>query len=294
MTQPTTFRRLSFLLAALVLAISGPVQAKSPDVMTYDVYAGGIHAVEASLTMDLNKSKYHVALDSATRGFLASLAPWSGVFETKGWTLGNNRRPELHRSVATWRKEVETTDYYYGRDGSFKGFKKITAGKDETPDEIDPSLTKDTTDMLTATLAEMDRLAAGKGCGGESEIFDGERRFKLTFKPAGDEVLKKTEYNVYAGPAKLCTALVEPKGGKWHKKPRGWMSIQEQGRAKGSLPTVWFAQLSKNGPAVPVKVRVKTDYGTLFMHLTSYNGQKSAGGISPVSVPAPEKRADNR
>lgn len=243
--------------------------------MTYDVYAGGIHAVEAALTMNMNKSTYDVRLDSTTRGFLASLAPWSGTFETKGWNTKAERRPEKHTSVAKWRDEVETTDYFYGKDGSFKGYKKVTEGKDETPDKIDAELTKGTTDMLTATLNQMDRIASGEGCGGSSEIFDGERRFKLTFKPDSTATLKRSEYNIYEGPAVLCTAVVEPVAGKWHSKPRGWMSIQEQGRAKGGLPTIWFAPVVENGPAVPVKIRVKTDYGTLFMHLTGVKTDKA-------------------
>ena len=57
--------------------------------------------------------------------------------------------------------------------------------------------------------------------------------------------------------------------------PRGWLSIQEQGRSKGSLPTIWLAKIDKDGPAVPVKLRLKTDYGTLFSHLIDYkNGDK--------------------
>jgi len=52
------------------------------------------------------------------------------------------------------------------------------------------------------------------------------------------------------------------------------MSIQEQGRERGTMPTVWFAKVQEGQVAVPVKVRVKTDYGTLFMHLTDY---QSAG-----------------
>lgn len=48
------------------------------------------------------------------------------------------------------------------------------------------------------------------------------------------------------------------------------MSIQEQSRENGSLPTVWMAKMTEDAPAVPVKIRVKTDYGTLFMHLVRY------------------------
>jgi hypothetical protein len=38
------------------------------------------------------------------------------------------------------------------------------------------------------------------------------------------------------------------------------------------MPTIWLAQMAPGEPAVPVKIRVKTEYGTLFMHLTGYKG----------------------
>ncbi len=133
-----------------------------------------------------------------------------------------------------------------------------------------------TTDVLSATLKGMNHIAAGGTCEGSDEIFDGARRYRIIFTNSQQVDLKKSEYNVYQGPATECTVEVKPLAGKWHKKPRGWMSIQEQGREKGKMPTIWFAQLAKGEPAVPVKIRVKTDYGALFMHLTGYEGAGQA------------------
>ena len=78
---------------------------------------------------------------------------------------------------------------------------------------------------------------------------------------------------------------IKPVAGGWSEKPRGWLSIQEQGRDRGMMPTVWLANVSDDGPAVPVKIRVKTAYGTLFMHLAQYE----TGGNMVVA----EKRQDN-
>lgn len=244
--------------------------------MTYDVYAGGIDAVEAELDVVYeSKERYHMSLAAQTRGFLRKLAPWSGIFETKGWRKENGSdMPELHRSSAVWRDEEEVKEYSYGKDGSFKGLRVTEEGKDKS-EKIDDELTKGTTDALTATLEVMKHIAAGGGCEGSSEVFDGDRRFELVFVHEAEEMLEPTKYNVYRGPAVRCTVEVKPISGKWHTKPRGWLSIQEQGRERGMLPTVWMAKIDDKGPAVPVKVRVKTDYGTLFAHLTGYkNGAR--------------------
>lgn len=239
--------------------------------MTYEVYAGGINAVTANLDVGLeNDERYHLELAAKTKGFLGSLVPWEGTFVTSGWREeGGLEKPELHKSTAVWRGEEELKEYYYGRDGSFNGLYVKEPDRDE---KIQPEeeLTQGTIDVLTATLHVMDNVAQKGVCEGESEIFDGKRRFKLVFTHEADEHLEATRYNAYSGAAARCQVEVHPVAGPWHKKPRGWMSIQEQGRQKGSLPTVWMAKVSENGPAIPVKLRVKTEYGTLFMHLIEY------------------------
>lgn len=238
--------------------------------MRYDVYAGGIHALQADLNIDQSKKgRYDLSLAAKTYGLLGKLAPWEGLFESIGWT-GQPAKPELHQSVATWRGEKEIKKYRYNKDGSFAGYSVKDEENDGTEKPVDKALVEGTSDVLTATLNTMQALAAGGKCEGTTDIFDGKRRFTLIFKEKKRVELTASRWNVYEGPAIECAAEVKPGAGHWHEKPRGWMSIQEQGRDKGTMPTVWFAQMDDGQPAIPVKVRVKTNYGTLFMHLTEY------------------------
>jgi len=251
--------------------------ASHTQTMLYEVYAGGINAVEAKLAVAYEtQERYSLNLIAQTHGFLGKLVPWSGTFETNGWRLQDGtERPELHKSTAIWDGEEDLKEYNYGKDGSFKSLKVIEAGKDETPEKLEDGLVQGTTDALTATLKVMEAVGADGKCEGEDEVFDGKRRFKMVFRHVADDLLTPTEYNVYEGKAARCEVEVIPMTGEWHQKPRGWASIQEQGREKGSLPTFWLAKIDDEGPAVPVKMRVKTEYGTLFMHLIGYkNGDK--------------------
>lgn len=283
---PVIISSVAFLMMVSAGVFAGSADSASPGViasigkntqkMTYEVYAGGINAVEAELDVGYeSKDRYHLSLAAQTRGFLRKLAPWSGIFETKGWRLKDGvETPEMHRSSAIWRDEEEIKEYSYGQDGSFKGLRIIEEGEDKSED-IDDELTQGTTDALTATLEVMKKIASDGVCEGDSEVFDGDRRFRLIFNHEADEILDATKYNVYHGPAVRCSVEVVPISGKWHTKPRGWLSIQEQGRENGALPTVWMAKIDESGPAVPVKIRVKTDYGTLFAHMVKYkNGVK--------------------
>lgn len=239
--------------------------------MVYEVYAGGINAVSAKMDVTATGSdRYAISFSAYTKGFLGKLAPWSGSFESTGWrNKDGSLQPQLHRSVATWRGEDELKEYSYDRKGDFLGYKVVEAGKTNNKDR-DADLTTGTTDVMTATLAAMQRAGHDDVCSGTADIFDGSRRFTLTFRFEAEEILQATRYNIYSGPAQRCVAEVKPVAGKWYDKPRGWLSIQEQGRLKGSLPTVWFAKMTPDAPAIPVKVQVKTDYGGMFMHLVHY------------------------
>lgn len=265
-----------FLPACLVfLFCASPAEAgpENRQRLVYEVYAGGIHAVQARLDMDLRKKgRYDLMLDAKTRGFLASLVPWEGTFESHGWILGDKsqHRPEQHKSTAYWRKEIDIKDYRYQKDGRFVSLSVTDEhGKKEERD-LPPEVTDGTVDTLTAALEVFESYNKTGKCDGSSDVFDGKRRFKQVFRHAGEEQLEPTKYNIFKGKAAECTVEVVPVAGEWSKKPRGWMSIQEQGRERGMMPTVWIAQLNAHGPAVPVKIRVKTAYGTLFMHLAEY------------------------
>ncbi|MCB9982824.1 MAG: DUF3108 domain-containing protein [Rhodospirillales bacterium] len=246
--------------------------------LVYEVYAGGIHAVQAKLDLDLSKKgQYDLVLDAKTRGFLGSLIPWEGTFESHGWVFKDNKfQPQKHQSTAAWREEKDIKEYLYNKDGSFKSLRVTDEHSENELREIPDEVTNGTVDALTATLQVLESYNNDKTCAGESEVFDGKRRFKQIFKHQKVVTLTESKYNIYGGPAAECTVEVVPVNGEWHKKPRGWMSIQEQGREKGTMPTVWIAQIAQDGPAVPVKIRVKTAYGTLFMHLAEY---KSADTI---------------
>jgi len=253
----------------------------------YEVYAAGLHAVEADLTLGFSgKNRYDIRLDARTRGFLATLVPWDGTFETTGWKLGKDRfQPETHRSTATWRNEFELKEYHYSRGGKFLGYRvEIKGKKPKTRYEHD--LADGTTDLLSATLAVMENVTQGGACKGKAEIFDGDRRYGVEFRSQGTETLTASEFAPFSGPAERCEVEVFPAGGTWHAKPRGWMSIQEQGRIQGALPTVWLAQLDKDKPAIPVRIRVKTEFGTLFMHMT---GEKPASEPEQDAAQDPQK-----
>lgn len=247
--------------------------------MIYDIYAGGIHAVKVELDIIYEEAEqdYKIEMRAYTRGFLGKLAPWKGSFMTQGWRKieEDAEQPKLHKSVSTWRDETEIKRFNYDKSGKFVSLEIEEEGRDKSPKDLTDDLTQGTIDAMTAALQVMKRVGDNQECQSSSDVFDGKRRFTMSFSHDKKEEMKKTRYNVYSGEAARCVVEVTPVSGAWHKKPRGWLSIQEQGRQEGSLPTIWMAKISDDAPAVPVKLRMKTEYGTFFMHMSEYkSGQR--------------------
>src|SRR5262245_34442075 len=113
-----------FASLAFILSVSLGAPARADDAglqtMIYEVYAGGLHAVQAQLDVDLRKpGRYDLVLTAHTRGFLGKLVPWQGTFETHGWDDGGKIHPEVHKSTAVWQGEPDIQEYLYNKDGSF-------------------------------------------------------------------------------------------------------------------------------------------------------------------------------
>ncbi len=257
-------------LPAFLLLFAVPPAFAGQQIAEYDVYASGFKVVTAQLVMNVQKSRYDLSLSAETKGFLGKLAPWKGSFYTRGWVLKGRYQPELHISSAIWRGEEEIKEYSYGKSGSFKKLTTTEHGNAPVTEVPDKELTRGTVDALTAALEILGKVGAGQACEGSSDVFDGKRRFSQNFSPIKIESLRRSKYNIYEGEAARCTVEVVPGKGEWHEKPRGWMSIQEQGRDRGTMPTVWAGKMHESEPAIPVKIMVRTAYGTLFMHLTGY------------------------
>lgn len=271
-------RRSACILASILPVSAAHAADYKHQKLRYDVFASGFHVLDSKMEMDYStKGRYFLQFDARTHGFLGALVPWSGGFSSEGWVSGERDiQPEKHESVSIWREEKEVKTYTYTKDGKFVDLVTLYDHKKPKRKVPDATLTKDTTDALAAALQVMEHVSDGQDCNGESDVFDGKRRFKMVFRHKGFVMLEKTRYNAYSGPAAECTMEVVPIEGRWHEKPRGWFSIQEKGREKGQLPTLWLAQVSKNAVVVPVRIRVKTEYGTLFAHMTHYeSGEKT-------------------
>ena len=257
-------RKLHFLFLLTFLPFSA--QAEEPLKVKYGLYAGGFNVATLDAVYTLTDTEYHVNADLDTAGVLGRMAPWNGLIETHGINRNNKLVPQSHEFANTWRGDTKTNTFSFDNNGKLTAYTEEETGKaleDKMPTE--DVYSDSPVDMLTALMNAM----RGQTCATTEKVMDGKRRFDIVFRSKGTENLKSNDYNRYSGEAEICEIEIVPVAGKWREKPRGWMNIQDQSKAKGELPRMWFGKVREDTPAIPVRMLIKTNYGPMLMHLQS-------------------------
>lgn len=236
----------------------------------YAVFASGFRTLAATANIREERENYATYVTIETDGLLGKLAPWNGILTSTGRfdEVTGQRLTSMHSFDNIWRGSNKRVEQHYDNAGRLI---EIRTKEDNRPDEIkspDPTLINGTTDILSAAL-EVSRIIKDTGsCNSSQAVYDGKRRFILSFKEKSREIINASKYTSFDGEAIKCVVEIEPDGGKWRDKPRGWMSIQEQSKKKGTPPLIWFGRATADSEVyIPVKLQVKTSYGTLMLHL---------------------------
>jgi hypothetical protein len=255
-------RSLYAVCAALVLMAATPAGA-DPLTATYGLYTGGVRMIDVDATLDLG-SEYHLRTDARTIGIFEKILPWSGVFKTSG---AGDFKPVRHDYAVKWRGDTERSTFLYDPPGVFTSMTQTKDGE-TTENPIDLDIARDTRDLLSTLALMLDQYERTGSCASDVLTFDNARSFIVRFADAGDGVMDNPNLSTYTGPARACTVEIIPQKGKWPKKPRGWLRIQEQAKKDGRLPALWLAKPAEGKPVIPVRVDIHTKYGDVIAHLT--------------------------
>lgn len=268
---------MRFFVISLTLGIALTASARAASILdqknrfsvTYGIYGGGFQALNIDITYDLNKTDYDARMNAKPYGVLGKLLPWAGKYETKGIIKNATLIPIEHDRISAWRDDKSHVIMSY-KNGQFSQLKEISDEKGKNSSRIVPveqDLSQDTVDLVTAVTDMLVRSTDKNDCTYSKEVFDGRRRFRMTFKDEGTQNLVKSAVNIFGGTAHVCRMELVPLKG-FKGKPRGYYRIQEDARKNGGeLPVIWLGQAWKNGPMIPVRMMVKSEYGTVLMHL---------------------------
>lgn len=269
------------LLAAALIALfclnhpaqagDAPAPASQQNLdLTYDVYAGGFKALHAVYQAQFDAQAYDIDLKTATQGFIGTIFPWRGIYKTAGHTAKDREIPDQHTARSIWRKKEKVTELSYAPDGTLLKFTTQENGKTNVKRDIKKELSEDAVDLLTGTLMLIQHAPAEGVCDRSFIVFDGKRRYSMTLAGGEMDTIKKSDYSLFAGPALKCTLTVKPLAGFREKdQKRGWMAVQNHTMARKKPPTIWFGRLKQDGPVLPVRMEINSDYGAAVAHLSA-------------------------
>lgn len=238
-------------------------------VLHYDVYAGGFKALNASVSMDLDKHAYDMKLQAETDGFIGKLFPWNASYNTSGHAERGKLIPSIYTERSAWRGNEKVTEMDYGPNGKVLKSTTQEGNKTTVDRDINQKLSANSLDLLSGTLAMLQSAKNTNKCAGKFPVFDGKRRFNIVLKDDGMEVLPPSRYSKFSGKALRCTLTVEPVAGFGPKdQKRGWMAVQNHTEAHHMLPTIWLARIPGSGQMVPVRMQIASEYGSVVAHLS--------------------------
>jgi hypothetical protein len=238
--------------------------------LAYDVYAGGFKALHADFDIKLDPNAYDVALTAHTQGMIGGIFPWEGAYRTAGHTRNNALVPNQHTARSTWKEKEKLTELRYSPQGNLLKMTTQEGGKTTTKRDIQKELSQDSVDLLTGAVLMIQSARLTDTCHGSFPVFDGKRRYNLTLYGGGPDEIRKSDYSVFSGKALKCFLKVEPVAGFVKKdEKRGFMAVQNHTLARKKPPTIWFAQVEKDGPTVPVRMEINSAYGAAVAHLTA-------------------------
>ncbi len=262
-----------FRFTLLIFLIFSSAAWAAPVSLTYAVYGGGLHVVDATLKITETANRYNAHVTAATDGMLGRLAPWKANVNSQGWKPASGWSPQTHEFVTHWRDDSKAIIMNYDKKGNITERIVREQGKPDDRQPADPKLAAGAMDLPTGILNFLRHRKEAKGCEGSFAVYDGRRRFQVVLAGQRDVTVPKSSYSVFRGPAISCTVEIKPDGGNWSKKNRGWFKIQEDSRKQGGLPRITMAALPGVGDwLVPVRLDVASPYGAFVMHLTGTNG----------------------
>ena len=244
--------------------------------LTYEVHAGGLHVFSFDVGLTLDSEGYRISVVGGTRGISSILYKWDVSLKAEGESM----RPERYVSVNTGRQPTKTMQLDFIEDGSFSVTRNLPEPVAETAEEAElpTRLPANIVDPLSAALVAAQNLATTGHCEQTLPVFDGKRRFDLTFHDVGSGDLPKSRMAIYQGAAVLCGLTMKRISG--FMKPRRHVGQWDQDQDEP--PTLWIAQVSPDMPPVPVRFTGSISLGSIVVHLTKI---ESSQEVASSAVP---------
>lgn len=255
-------RTIAGLAGAIALLTAGSAVATptEPIRASYDVYFGGLHLMTAEAELVPAGDRYRVLARGRTRGLLDVLFRWTGETVSEGRIEAGRAIPVRHRNWGESRRGERLVQLGYAADGTVRDVLVEPEPDLEEVNALPEGAADGTVDPLSVIAELSQRLSVGGACAGGFPVFDGRRRYDLRVTDKGWDELSETDYSVFVGKVRVCEIGFDLLGGDRREKSKYARTARDR--------LVYVATPFEGAPAIPVGLRIETDYGTLMGHLT--------------------------
>ena len=242
------------------LDLPKPASAQKLEI-TYDVYVGGLHLATASMVATIDHGRYLAISTIATKGLADSFASSQIAAVSTGDVRGHLVVPQTYNSDTKAPDKRQLVGLLYDHDGLPTDINSNPV-YDLTRFPVSTDQKRGTVDPLSAALYIMlgSSVSDGHKCGAIVPVFDGKRRYNLTFDYKKDDTasLGKSYNNGKAVPAYLCTTnYVRVAGFKPSKRAYQVPSLD-----------IWMAPYPGTDFILPVRMQTSTEFGGIVARAT--------------------------
>lgn len=253
----------SVLLGLLAFAAGSAAASDAREVrLSYYGYLGDIQIGQLEVSFRLPPEgvlamPYNVRADLTLAGAYGQLLPFRWQGEAQGGTGQYGVKPSRYQSVMSLLGTAEALTMTYRPNGVVEVVSEPQTVESNRAAAL--GLGNDTVDPLSAAVAIVDAMIRNGNCTAALPVFDGARRFDLRVFPAGHDVVERTYFSAYEGPAERCRVEVDLIAG-----------FRTDAMNSGFYPDqtdVWLAAVMDKAPPVPVRVLARSKAGLMRIDL---------------------------
>ena len=252
------FHLYLFLASSAVSAGIARLQA-----VNYEVYIGGLNAVNISMDILLQKNIYDIKLAINTKGLTDTLFKWSMTAFSKGRFEQRVVMPRKAGRNSIWRGKKRSVLLTFAENG----FPKVVLNPKPDPKPLNLMDLKSrelsgARDLAGAILSYLTSSSKKNTCVRSELIYDGKRSYKLLFENQASVRLRPNQYSPFYGSTLRCQFKLKTISG-FRSKTQRYSGVTD-GTAR-----IWLAQIFPNATMIPVRIEMDTTIGGLFVHLVS-------------------------
>ncbi len=246
-------------MAAAILLFAAPAVAEDRINLRLEMFGvAGLHMLSLRTQIEETNDRYSISTTYATTGVAGAMVDVKAQTQVRGLLTPTGARPDSFRS-AMRRNGVDRKDQVdYYPNNIVKG-----SSTPPLPVPVSDEGARGTVDDLTAYFLLERQLARTGKCALTVPVFDGRHRFDLHFSDAGQQDLKATSEQRFAGPTTVC------------KMTRQMIVTPDDPEATDGARqgTFWYARLLPGDVMVPVRMMLDTQMGAIDGYLAEIKGR---------------------